>query len=198
MIEDKDTWMYVGKNTKFYPFNPSVESISIDDIAHSLSKQCRFLGHLSGFYSVAEHSIHVANCVQRYFYNDKSYGMFVKYALLHDATETYIGDMSSPLKHLFPEYQKLEKSIMEVIAKKFNLIWPVPTAMLDITKYFDKLLLSTEVRKLKRYTCQKDWNLLPPMDTEIIKCWLPSKAKFMFLTKFRMLFGMQYDKEIFC
>ena len=48
----------------YFNFNdPVVEDISILDIAHSLSNQCRFTGHTSEFYSVAEHSMLVAKLV---------------------------------------------------------------------------------------------------------------------------------------
>ena len=49
---------FTGK--KFDPLNPNLNDFCIEDIAHSLSLQCRFTGHCRVFYSVAEHSVHVS------------------------------------------------------------------------------------------------------------------------------------------
>ena len=53
-------WIQTYTGVKFYPLNPCMDDIDIIDIAHSLSLQCRFTGHLSEFYSVAQHSVMVA------------------------------------------------------------------------------------------------------------------------------------------
>ena len=41
------------------PFNPRHSDIRIDDIAHALAMLCRANGHISHFYSVAQHCL---NC----------------------------------------------------------------------------------------------------------------------------------------
>lgn len=92
-------------------FNPTPEMICIDDIAHGLSNVCRFAGQISRFYSVAQHSLMVCNSVE------KEYKM---QALLHDASEAYLGDMPSPIKRMFPEYKNVEQNLMSVIAEKFG------------------------------------------------------------------------------
>lgn len=96
--------------------NPKPGQISIGDIAFGLSRVCRFAGHTRKFYSVAQHSCDVCDMVP---------DSLKLQALLHDASEAYIGDLPSPIKQLLPDYQVLEQRIMEAIAKKFNFPWPL-------------------------------------------------------------------------
>jgi len=71
-----------------YPF-ATPGPIPIEVIARSLSRICRFGGHLREFYSVAQHSYLVASLVAP---------ELRAHALLHDAGEVVIGDIVSPLK----------------------------------------------------------------------------------------------------
>lgn len=114
---------------------PDPALISIEDIAHGLSHLCRFTGHTRVFYSVAEHSLEV------------SYAVPAKYALealLHDATEAYLGDVSSPLKALLPEYRLLEHGMDQAIRKRFGL----PAMQSPYVKHADLCMLATERRDL--------------------------------------------------
>lgn len=70
---------------------PKSNQVDIEDIAHSLSMQVRFCGHVNRFYSIAEHSIYVAMLANK---------MHRAYYLLHDAHEYIYHDISSPLKRL--------------------------------------------------------------------------------------------------
>lgn len=97
-------------------FDIQLNEIYIDDIAHALSNQTRFAGHCVRHYSVAEHCINVAELVPDELKLE---------ALLHDAAETYIIDMPAPIKSMFPEYREIENNLMKMIAKKFNINWPV-------------------------------------------------------------------------
>lgn len=96
-------------------FEPTTEMICIEDIAHALSHQCRFSGHLQKFYSVAQHSIYVASLVSVENKFD---------ALMHDASEAYLLDIPTPIKAKLDHYKALESNLMKVIAEKFNFRYP--------------------------------------------------------------------------
>ena len=116
-------------------FNPKIEQIKIADIAHSLSNQCRFAGHLPYFYSVAQHSINCAYIVSP---------THKLAALLHDAAEAYILDVPKPIKSRMPIYNELEDNLMRLIAEKFGFEYPLDKAVKDA----DKIALEWEWRKL--------------------------------------------------
>lgn len=97
-------------------FEPTLEMIDINDIAHALSHQCRFGGHLDTHYSVAQHSFHCAELVSEEHKLS---------ALLHDASEAYLVDIPSPIKKELPNYKVLEDNLMKVIAEKFGFQFPL-------------------------------------------------------------------------
>ena len=93
------------------PFALRGEDICIEDIAASLSRQCRFNGHTNEHYSVAQHSMHVAQYLGHKRFGDR----LVFAALLHDASEAYIGDMVRPVKINMPDFARLEDDIQTKI-----------------------------------------------------------------------------------
>lgn len=107
------------------------EMVHIEDIAHALSMNCRFGGHIPVFYSVAQHSISVAEMVPKEHRLE---------ALLHDASEAYIHDMPKPFKRHMYEYQYHEARIEKLIAEVFGLKYPWHESI----KEADKLQLEFE------------------------------------------------------
>lgn len=104
-------------------------------IAASLAKLCRFCGHTLDFYSVAQHCVHVSEIVPAEFALD---------GLLHDATEAYLGDMSSPLKRLCVDYQAIEVRLEVAVRAQFNLSTIQPPEV----RHADLVMLLTEKRDL--------------------------------------------------
>lgn len=99
--------------------NISENDIHISDIAHHLTKICRYGGALplNTHYSVANHSIALV-----YYAMEKGYSEDVQRALLlHDAGEAYLGDIVIGLKRLLPEYKKLEDIVESMIENKYNI-----------------------------------------------------------------------------
>ncbi len=111
-MNNKDAWMGTYTGRRFYFYDPKPEDICIEDIAHSLSMQCRFLGHCKYFYSVAQHSI----IVSRYVLSN-----LTLYGLLHDASEAYISDIIRPFKSTLEGYKIVENRIQNVIYRKYGL-----------------------------------------------------------------------------
>ena len=96
--------------------NPTTDMIDIKDIANSLSKICRFGGQVNRFYSVAQHSVLVCHLMK------EGEGTYELEALLHDASEAYLGDVVKPLKVILGSpYKWLENKFENVIARKYGL-----------------------------------------------------------------------------
>lgn len=96
---------------------PEDYEFDIDEIATALSNICRYTGHVNKFYSVAEHSVLVSRLVP---------SRLALAGLLHDASEAFVGDVSSPLKRLLPDYKRIEERVQEAIADQFGLPYPFP------------------------------------------------------------------------
>ncbi|VFS40443.1 CPS-53 (KpLE1) prophage protein [Escherichia coli] len=124
---------FSGKH--FYYDRINKDDIVINDIAVSLSNICRFAGHLSHFYSVAQHAVLCSQLVPQEFAFE---------ALMHDATEAYCQDIPAPLKRLLPDYKRMEEKIDAVIREKYGL----PPVMSTPVKYADLIMLATERRDL--------------------------------------------------
>jgi hypothetical protein len=110
---------YTGKVFPFGCMTPDM--IDIRDIAHALSQLCRYTGHTTMFYSVAQHSLLVSEKMPG--------GPAQKLAgLLHDGAEAYTNDLASPLKKWMDQqsccgsvYGSLQDSITAMIYNKYGV-----------------------------------------------------------------------------
>lgn len=137
---------------------PDPSLINVYDIAHALSNLCRFGGHVSRFYSVAEHSVNVAGILQQWGESPK---VQLK-GLLHDATEAYLVDMPSPIKNLqeMGSYRFIEAILEEAISKSFLL----GAICIPEVKRADQTALRLEVI---------EFMLNPEIGPEVIDYWRP-------------------------
>lgn len=145
-------------------FDPKPHQILIEDIAHSLSHQCRFGGHLDHFYSVAQHSVYCS----RYGFENRDRKLQL---LMHDASEAYLLDMPKPIKDRLPDYVEVEKNLMNMIAKKFGFEWPLD----EFGKHVDRSMMELE------------WRLFVTGETDKRDFfpWKPEIAKETFLEIFK-------------
>lgn len=112
------------KTGKRFPMDGSFrsENVCIEDIAHSLSMQCRYGGHCRLFYSIAEHSVWVMRRVEELTRDLPDQRGILKSALMHDAGEAYVGDIASPLKRFLGQpIADLEDTAMLSIAHRYGL-----------------------------------------------------------------------------
>lgn len=167
MTEYEECWITTYTGGKFHFLNPTEDEIDIVDIAHALSMKCRFSGHCRQFYSVAEHSIRVAELLP----------LKLKLSgLMHDAAEAYIPDIARPIKVAFG-LREVEDRIMAVIRDKYNLVTSPKI------KEADNILIATEARDLMPNT--DDWAKLPEsLESTIFPFVTTDYAKHLFMIKF--------------
>lgn len=161
--------------------DPKPEDIDIMDIAHAISMQCRYNGHTSRFYSVAEHCILVSQNVPE---ED------ALWALLHDATEAYVGDMVRPLKRSIPAFSAAEKLFMDAIVERFDLgQYTMPDSVRDA----DMAILFDERAELLTAPPQ-EWDLQGGALGVDIVGYSPAVAKELYLVRFEELTGTEIPR----
>lgn len=173
--KDENGWIVTYTGKKFWPLDPDPEAIDILDIAHALSNVCRFTGHTRDFYSVAQHSYLVAlgsGCEH------------VLCGLLHDASEAYLCDISTPVKHspMFEGYRRAEQWLQQAIFHKFGLPYTtMPQEVLDADRMvgaMEGVALMPERKGTFWTDSGEDGGLLLLLGNG---CWSPKKAEKMFL-----------------
>ena len=173
----RDCWIQVASGKAFPVLAPAPEDIDINDIAHALSRQCRFGGHVKvEHYSVAQHSV---LCSQ--YVSDPDYAL---QALLHDAAEAYCVDLPRPIKNcgLIDGYRTIEDGIFKVIAEKFD----IPEKLDPSVKVVDVRMLMTEQRDLMGPQVKPWEDSAEPFEFKIQPMW-PNEARWAFLSRFMEL-----------
>jgi hypothetical protein len=174
----RGNWMQTLTGKRFYPADPRAEELAIEDIAGALARQCRYSGHCLAFYSVAEHSVHVAAAAP------KAHALT---ALLHDASEAYLVDIPRPIKPHLSGYAALESKLMEVIAARFGIEWPLPS----VVKEIDNAILSDERRQNMAHmdVTPELWGNSVPALGVTLHYWPPQKASEEFIAAFHRYGG---------
>lgn len=186
----------------YFDFSDPRNSVfGIQDIAHALSNICRFTGHTRCSYTSDADSLRYSNGTQC-FYSVAQHSVLVSQVvpeehalagLLHDAAEAFIGDVSSPLKQLLPQYKAIEERIEAAVFERFGLPAKLPREV----KTGDLVLLATEKRDLLAPHDERDeWRIIAgiePMPERIVALE-PILARQAFLERYYELSGrMLYD-----
>lgn len=168
--------------------DPRPDDIDLGDVAHALALTCRWSGHVTRFYSIAEHSVRVsyeAEALAREL--ELETGLVRRVALeglMHDAEEAYPpGDIAAPFK-VHPLAEPLVEAaerIRAAVCSRFGLLDDLP----DLVHQADRVMLATEARDL----VASDW--MPPdakpQAHAIEHTWSPDVAELAFLLRFQAL-----------
>lgn len=135
---------------------------TVDDIARGLSRQIRFAGQSDIAYSVMQHTFVVAAHVPAHMR---------AFALLHDATETVMGDTPRPWKH--PHVTMLENDLQERISRSFGLPYPWPPHVHEAVHKADMAAACAEALLLfgepAREWCQPWVEPTPEMHRDLLR-----------------------------
>lgn len=166
-------WIQTLQGGIFELETPVYSAVYIKDIATSLSKLCRYTGHIKKeFYSVAEHCVLMSRQVPL----EQAWE-----ALMHDAPEAYYGDISQPLKNALG----LGNSwVLEKIDQQVYSALGLPLETTEPIKEADLRMLITERAQLLNWPPPKNWNT-PNLPPYLIKVhgWLPHIAEQQFLQR---------------
>lgn len=168
---NRGEWMQTFTGRAFYPLAAEPDDIDPFDIAHALGMICRYGGHVRRFYSVAEHCVLMSRAVAP--------GNAL-WALLHDATEAYVGDMVRPLKRMMPAYRVAEDRLMLAVCARFGLDRHCPQEV----KAADNRILRDE-RDALMAAAPLPWLSIedvPALGVRI-ECWEPEMAERKYLVR---------------
>jgi uncharacterized protein len=185
-------WIQAYGGIKIFPVEAAKSNLlTLDIIAHSLSNLCRFTGHTREFYSVAQHSVIVAD----YVFEKTACGKAAQAALLHDAAEVVLGDDAKPVKDMLQVQHDtghlerlvdIENDWLDCILMTFGLNAAYDDHF-ELIKYADKLAMATEARDLMSPLAEgwevqeaNGYEVLPVM----IQPWSPEAARRRFKASF--------------
>lgn len=111
------------------PIDPDPVQFRLSDIGHALGNMCRYNGHTSRFYSVAEHSLLVGDLLSQWGHGKAT----ILQGLMHDASEAYLPDLASPLKRdgWGKAFSEADNLLMERIAGRYGFAWPMLSAVIE-------------------------------------------------------------------
>lgn len=174
-------WICTASGRQYFPAAPRAEDINVWDIAHHLSRICRYTGAVRvEHYSVAEHSVHVSRTGDQRL-------AYVK--LMHDWPEFALQDVNSPLKNSLPDYKRIEALNWRVGAPVLGL----PLMMPEDVHLAGQRVYRAELEQIMPHRPYDDgYSHITPAGVKILAL-SPERAKELFLARFFELWPDAYE-----
>lgn len=183
-------WFPTYSGWRYWPEDPRPGDFNIEDIATSLAGTCRFNAHIDSHYSVAQHSILMAEYSERALAYFKSTNFAI---LMHDGPETFLHDIATPIKSLLGhEYKRLTNLCWSAMVEQYKI--EDGLIIQAAVKWLDDQFLRVEARDvfpLRMLADGENWLLGPDIDVVITDCWSKEVAKEKFLERFRYYQDLQ-------
>ena len=176
---------------RVFILEPDPAAITLRAIGAGLAKQCRWNGACRSFYSVAQHSVLVADQLPMTSPVAEPPALLKIFGLFHDAHEIITGDICSPMKQAIRSIggdgtlARIEAGLDRAIRQAFGIWVEPPPEWLAQIKQADRVALATEARDL----VQGDiWSTdLPPPAETVIEPLAWDRAQELFLDRAREL-----------
>lgn len=130
--------------------DPRPDQVDIHDIARALSQINRFNGNTRFPYSVGLHCIMAAEAMMSIGHTAAA-----RYAaLMHDAAEAYVGDISTPVKDLLGDnFRDIERRVSAAIYRKFGVdeVFVYSDTMRDIDRTLANAERSVLIREAEHW-----------------------------------------------
>ena len=172
--------------------DPRPEQVRVEDVAYALSRINRYTGHTVA-YSVAQHSVLAMRTVA----DELREPEHALAALLHDAAEAYVGDVSAPLKYALREqdkksghyakrssYDVIEGRVQVGVARALGLSDEARAAANDVVKQADLMMLAKEAEILMKQPPPRPWTLPEPPARLVVDPWDAEEARTAFLAAY--------------
>lgn len=152
---------------------PEKSVYDITDVARGLSHTARFSGQTDRPYNVAQHSVIVSRMVPH---------EHALAGLLHDAQESFMADVPSPLKRMLPGYKELELRAEADLCKRFGVKFPLHSCI----KEADIRLFLAERRDMQPEVKEECYPGYEPYPDPVYP-WDSRMAYTLFLRRFQEL-----------
>lgn len=167
------TWMLTAHGREHH-LSGAAQQLNMPDIremAHALAQINRFTGHCKRPYSVAEHSVLVADIAA----SEGASTSAQLAALLHDAHEAYTGDVSSPVKRVVGmDWDAFEHCQATAVHRALGVSTAMTAHRVNIRRW-DLIALATERRDLTCYAPDHHlpWAILdtPGQEVRPVRRW---------------------------